>query len=71
MASYSGNEGHLNERFKEQLSYMILHVPCVVRYYLVNADESGYEKSNIRNVMDGVFKTSAGKMLLQSVYGIV
>lgn len=39
--------------------------------YLVNADESGYEKSNIRNVMDGVFKTSAGKMLLQSVYGIV
>lgn len=39
--------------------------------YLVNADESGYEESNIRNVMDGVFKTSAGKMLLQSVYGIV
>lgn len=38
--------------------------------YLVNAGESGYEESNIRNVMDCVFKTSAGKMLLQSVYGI-
>lgn len=39
--------------------------------YLVNADEAGYEESNIRNVMDQVFKTSTGKMLLQSVYGIV
>lgn len=38
--------------------------------YLVNADESGYQESNIRNVMDSVFKTSTGKMLLQSVYRI-
>ena len=38
--------------------------------YLVNADESGYQEANIRNVIDCVFKTSSGKMLLQSVYGI-
>ena len=38
--------------------------------YLVNADEAGYPESNIRQVMDSVFKTSAGRMLLQSVYGI-
>lgn len=38
--------------------------------YLVNADESGYQEANIRNVKDCVFKTSSGKMLLQSVYGI-
>lgn len=38
--------------------------------YLVNADEAGYPEYNIRQVMDSVFKTSTGKMLLQSVYGI-
>ena len=36
--------------------------------YLVNADESGYSKENIRNMMEKVFKTDTGKMLLQGIY---
>lgn len=36
--------------------------------YLVNADEAGYQKDNIKNVMDCIFKTSTGKTLLKSVY---
>lgn len=38
--------------------------------YLVNADELGYSKKNIQNTMESLFKTSTGKALLQSVYGI-
>lgn len=38
--------------------------------YLVNADEADYSESNIRNTMELIFRTSTGKKLLQSVYGI-
>lgn len=38
--------------------------------YLVNADEAGYDKNNIQNAADCLFKTATGKALLQSVYGI-
>ncbi len=38
--------------------------------YLVNADESGYDKDNIRNTMECLFKTSTGKELLRSIYEI-
>ena len=39
--------------------------------YLVNADESNYSKSNIKNTMDNIFKTSTGIALLKSMYGEV
>lgn len=38
--------------------------------YLVNADESGYRKSDIINVRDRIFQTATGKRLLQSVFGL-
>lgn len=38
--------------------------------YLVNADESGYDRSNIQNTMDCIFKTLTGRELLRSIYGI-
>lgn len=38
--------------------------------YLVNAGESGFKESNIKNAMEHIFTTSTGKALLQSVYGI-
>lgn len=37
--------------------------------YLVNADESNYSKSNIKNTMDNIFKTATGIALLKSMYG--
>lgn len=36
--------------------------------YLVNADESGYSKEKIRNMMERVFRTRTGIALLKSVY---
>ena len=38
--------------------------------YIVNADESGYSKENIKNTMDTVFKTETGKSILKSIYKI-
>lgn len=38
--------------------------------YLVNADEAGYDKNNLQNAADCLFKTATGKKLLRSVYGI-
>ena len=38
--------------------------------YLVNADESGYSKDNIRSFGETYFKTAAGKNLLHALYGI-
>ena len=38
--------------------------------YLVNADESGYSKENIKNTKAVMFKTKTGTSLLKSVYGI-
>ncbi len=36
--------------------------------YLVNADESSYSETNIRNTMTHVFKTGTGTALLKSIY---
>lgn len=36
--------------------------------YLVNAEESGFSRENIRNARDRIFKTSAGRRLLGSIY---
>ncbi len=36
--------------------------------YLVNADEGHYSEENVRNTLEKVFRTAAGKTLLQSVY---
>lgn len=36
--------------------------------YLVNADESNYSETNIRNVMEGIFRTETGIFLLKSIY---
>jgi HD superfamily phosphodiesterase len=38
--------------------------------YLVNAEESSYSKDNIKNAMEQIFQTKAGKELLQSIYQI-
>ncbi|WP_294378580.1 HD domain-containing protein [uncultured Clostridium sp.] len=38
--------------------------------YLVNADESNYSKSNIKNMMEKYFKTSTGISLLKSMYNV-
>ena len=38
--------------------------------YLVNAEESNYSESNIRNTRERIFKTTTGTALLKSVYGI-
>ncbi len=39
--------------------------------YLVNADESGFDESNIKNTMEHIFKTPTGKALLRSVYRLM
>lgn len=36
--------------------------------YLVNADESQYSEANIRNMLEKVFQTAAGKELLESIF---
>lgn len=36
--------------------------------YLVNADESHYDKENIRNMYEQVFRTKTGKELLRDIY---
>lgn len=38
--------------------------------YLVNADESNYPETNIRHMMENIFKTKTGIALLKSVYGL-
>lgn len=38
--------------------------------YLVNADESTYPAASIRTVRDTIFKTVAGKALLESIYKV-
>lgn len=38
--------------------------------YLVNADESGFSKENIRNFCKKIFKTDTGIKLLKAIYGI-
>ncbi len=38
--------------------------------YLVNADESGFSKENIRNFCEKIFKTDTGIKLLKAIYGI-
>ena len=48
------------------LDYQIL----IEADYLVNADESNYSESNIRNTKERIFKTATGTGLLKSVYGI-
>lgn len=48
------------------LDYQIL----IEADYLVNADESGYSKENIKNTMEKVFKTETGISLLKSIYGV-
>lgn len=46
------------------LDYQIL----IEADYLVNADESNYTKDHIQKMYDDVFKTSAGRELLYSIY---
>lgn len=37
--------------------------------YLVNAEENGYSMENIQRTRNQIFKTTAGKALLNSIYG--
>lgn len=50
----------------EGLDYQIL----LEADYLVNAAESAYSIENIRHVNDKIFRTSAGKALLESIYNL-
>lgn len=59
-------EHHHTPQDADGIDYQIL----LEADYLVNADEAGYKKENIINVMDCIFKTSTGKKILQSVYGV-
>ena len=36
--------------------------------YLVNADEGGYSKENVRHTLDSLFRTETGKRYLRSIY---
>ena len=48
----------------EGMDYQIL----IEADYLVNVDESHYDKDNIRNMYEKVFRTGTGKELLQNIY---
>lgn len=48
----------------EGMDYQIL----IEADYLVNVDESHYDKDNIRNMYEKVFRTGTGKELLQIIY---
>ena len=50
----------------EGMDYQIL----IEADYLVNANENNYPEDNIRNMMEKVFKTDTGKMLLKAIYRI-
>ncbi len=50
----------------EGMDYQIL----IEADYLVNADENNYPEDNIRNMLEKVFKTDTGKMLLKAIYRI-
>lgn len=73
----------LSEDMTERLSFLVAHhhTPQEVdgidyqilleADYLVNADEVGYSRENIENVMSCMFRTETGKALLRSIYGIL
>ncbi len=50
----------------EGMDYQIL----IEADYLVNADESGYSKENIRNFVEKIMKTKAGIRLAKEIYGV-
>lgn len=74
------SETDLPDEMKERVIYLVGHHHTFtdvdgIDYqilleadYLVNADEGGYSKENIRNMMNQVYQTKAGKELLQSIY---
>lgn len=74
------SETDLPEEMKERIIYLVGHHHTFsgvdgIDYqilleadYLVNADEAGYSKENIKNMLDRVFQTDTGKELLQSIY---
>lgn len=74
------SETDLSEEMKERIIYLVGHHHTFsdvdgIDYqilleadYLVNADEAGYSKENIKNMLDRVFQTDTGKELLQSIY---
>ncbi len=38
--------------------------------YLVNADESGYSKEQVKNTLQNLFQTKTGSAFLKSIYGV-
>ncbi|MBE6007579.1 MAG: HD domain-containing protein [Lachnospiraceae bacterium] len=75
-------EFEIEKDIKERIIYLVSHHHTIediegMDYqiliesdYIVNADESGYSKENIKNMMDNVFKTETGIRLLKSIYKI-
>lgn len=71
-----------SEELIERVSYLVGHHHTLTQIegmdyqilieadYLVNADESYYDKNNIRNMYEQVFRTKTGKELLQRIYGV-
>ncbi len=59
--------GHHHTLLKiSEIDYQIL----LEADYLVNADESNYSETNIRQILDSVFRTETGISLLKSIYHI-
>ena len=73
-------DSDLPKEFTDRVSYIVSHHHTIdgidgIDYqimieadYLVNADESNFSGSNVRNMLEKVFKTETGKFLLQSMY---
>ena len=70
----------LPEEMKERVAWLVGHHHTLTGIegadyqilieadYLVNADESGYSRENIRNMCEKVFRTGTGKALLNAIY---
>ena len=73
-------DSDLPKEFVDRVSYIVSHHHTIngidgIDYqimieadYLVNADESNFSESNVRNMLEKVFKTETGKFLIQSMY---
>ncbi|MBQ2752604.1 MAG: HD domain-containing protein [Firmicutes bacterium] len=75
-------EFDIEKNVKERIVYLVSHHHTLDEIngmdyqilieadFLVNADESGYSKENIKNMMESIFKTKTGIRLLKSIYKI-
>lgn len=70
----------VEERVLERVVYLVGHHHTLEKIegadyqilieadYLVNADESHYSESNVRHMLEHVFRTETGREILESIY---